>query len=630
MKNLPTLQDLFNNAVFKIPDYQRGYSWENQHRLDLLEDLELLDKKGHYTGTIVLKESDSVKGLGKTYKRFDIVDGQQRFTTILILLDTIAKELKRLDIEESSAIADGITSIYIKDIGPSGSNIYKLELDKENDSYFQNAIIEDKSGVKRTIKSHDNLYDAKLQFNNYLKNNASKNNYLQFLYSLVDKLTQSLIFTLYKVEDDAEVGVIFEVMNDRGKPLSELEKVKNYLIYLTGKISEDDQSSEKMVYAINANWKTVLENLAKSDMSRNDEEDRFLRMNYILNFYSDLKEYKKDGKKISKTSQLANVYKQLKSFFKNLERIKEYDRCYEEIGDYVESLEITASRLQDIINPYDKFSFQYIENETLKADIKAIVSKIGRMDIKSNILVLMVAIYEGFIEDPEKMLELMEICEKFAFRTYYLIEWRSYSGQNQIYTLACDIYNKRLSYEKILATLEDIYNYYAYDSLLERNFFNRADYYQWKGLKYFLFEYEVSKCWEDLKSEPRLTWSYLKKTDRKDSIEHILPQKLSKNDKKVLYWKERFNKKSHEENLNKLGNLTLTTSSENSKLSNKGFDEKKKIYIDSDWKINQILSHYHEWNDIRIEKRSQELFRFAMERWRWQHQDKKKQKSLDI
>lgn len=628
MKDLPTLQDLFNNAVFKIPDYQRGYSWENQHRMDLLEDLELLDSKGHYTGTIVLRESDSVKGLGKTFTRFDIVDGQQRFTTILILLDTIAKELKKLDIEESSAFADGITSIYIKDIGPNGRNIYKLELDEENNPYFQNAVIEDKSGIKKTIKSHYNLYDAKLQFEKYLKNNnsTSDTDYLQFLYSLVDKLTQSLIFTLYKVEDDAEVGVIFEVMNDRGKPLSELEKVKNHLIYLTGKISEDSQSSEKLVHDINYNWKSILQNLAKSEMSRNDDEDRFLRMNFILNFYSDLKEYKENGKKISKTSQLANVYKQLKSYFKDLERKREYEKCFGEIGEYADSLETTASRLQDIINPYDKDSFQSIENKKLKAKIQSIVSKIGRMDIKSNILVLLVAIYEGFIEDPKKMLELMDICEKFAFRTYYLIEWRSYSGQNQIYTLACDIYNNRLTYKEILSKLEDIYDYYAYDSLVEKNFFDRDSYYNWKGLKYFLYEYEVAKCWDTIKSDPRLTWTYLRETDRKDSIEHILPQSMERDGKKVLYWKERFNKKSHEENLNKLGNLTLTTASENSKLSNKGFDKKKPIFKVSDWKINQLLSHHRDWNEKHIDKRSDELFKFAMERWGWNNQDKEQQK----
>ena len=617
MKDLPTLQDLFNNSVFKIPNYQRGYSWENQHRMDLLEDLEILDNRRHYTGTIVLKESDSVKGLGKTYTRFDIVDGQQRFTTILILLDTISKELKRLNIDESTAVADGITSIYIKDTGPTGRKIYKLELDKENDFYFQNAIIEDKAGIKKTIKSHYNLYNAKLQFNKYLKKNntSSKADYLQFLYSLADKLTQSLIFTLYKVENNTEVGVIFEVMNDRGKPLSELEKIKNYLIYLTGNISEDSQSSDKLVDNINYNWKSILENLAKSDMSKNDDENRFLRMNFILNFYSDLKNYKKDGKRVSKTSQLANVYKKIRSYFKELEQKKEYEKCYQEIEDYANSLEITASRLQDIINPYDKYSFQSIENKAIKSEIQSIVSKIGRMDIKSNILVLLVAIYNKFIEEPEKILKLMDICEKFAFRTYYLIEWRSYSGQNQIYTLACDMYNNRLTFEEILSELKELYDYYAYDSLVEECLVNRKDYYNWKGLKYFLFEYEVSKCWENLKSEPQLTWSYLKRTDRKDSIEHILPQNLERNGKKVLYWKERFNKKAQEENLNKLGNLTLTTPSENSRLSNKGFDDKKLIFKESDWKINQLLSNYKDWNENQIEKRSKELFNFAMKRW---------------
>ena len=79
------------------------------------------------------------------------------------------------------------------------------------------------------------------------------------------------------------------------------------------------------------------------------------------------------------------------------------------------------------------------------------------------------------------------------------------------------------------------------------------------------------------------------------------------------YWKERFNKKSHEENLNRLGNLTLTTGPENSKLSNKGFDEKKLIFKESDWKINQLVSHCNDWNEKQIEKRSKELFKFAME-----------------
>ncbi|MCE7698567.1 MAG: DUF262 domain-containing protein [Methanobacterium paludis] len=322
-----------------MPDYQRGYSWENQHREDLLEDLELINDKGHYTGTVVLKENGSVKGLGKIYNNFDLVDGQQRFTTIIILLNCIAKELRKINTEESKEIAEGITSIYIKEKGMNGSTIYKLELDDENNTYFKESIIEDKNGMNRKIKSHDRLYDAKIQFQKYLNTKkASTPDYFCFLNSMLEKITQSLIFTLYEVEDNAEVGVIFEVMNDRGKPLSELEKVKNFLIYLTGKISEDDNASEELVKTINNDWKDILENLSVAGMSKNEDEDRFLRLNYILNFYSNIHAKTENGKRISKTSQLTNIYKQLKSHFKDLERKKEYEKCYEKIGTYVNSL----------------------------------------------------------------------------------------------------------------------------------------------------------------------------------------------------------------------------------------------------------------------------------------------------
>ena len=392
MKNLPTLQDLFNNSVFKIPDYQRGYSWEHQHREDPLEDLELIQNKGHYTGTVVLKENETVKGLGKTYNLYDIVDGQQRFTSIIILLDCIVKELKSINSEDANEIAKGITNIYIKEKGPGGNTIYKMELDDENDDYFKQAIIEDDLGINRTIKPHDRLFDAKKQFNEYLINKKLiEPDYFEFLNSLIDKITQLLIFTLYKVEDDAEVGVIFEVMNDRGKPLSELEKVKNFLIYLTGKISEDKESADDLIKSINNYWKEILENLSIAKMSKNEDEDRFLRMNYIINFYSELHSEKVNGRRISKTSQLANIYKKLKGYFKELERNKDYKKCYNSIWSYVISLKNTSYRLRDITKPESTNAFQVIEDVKLKEEIRNLCIKINRLDIRSNILVLLVS-----------------------------------------------------------------------------------------------------------------------------------------------------------------------------------------------------------------------------------------------
>ncbi len=67
------------------------------------------------------------------------------------------------------------------------------------------------------------------------------------------------MFTLYEVEEDSEVGVIFEVMNDRGKPLSQLEKVKNFLLYMTDNISDGDVSRKGLADVINSSWKQILE-----------------------------------------------------------------------------------------------------------------------------------------------------------------------------------------------------------------------------------------------------------------------------------------------------------------------------------------------------------------------------------
>lgn len=264
MKNLPTLQKLFNSNIFKVPDYQRGYSWENRQREDLLEDLELIRDKNHYTGTVVIKEQGNRAGLGKSFQIYDVVDGQQRFTSLIILLDALSKEMMSLDLEMAPEIADNIRKTYIKEKSIDGPSIYKLELDEDNNSYFRDAIIEDKPGVEQTIESHKRLLNAKNGFRNYLYTKRwgqfpqmPDEEYFKFLNGLFNKISQSLVFTLYEVEDDAEVGIIFEVMNDRGKPLSELEKVKNYLIYLTGRIS-GDYDAENLVKTIMKHGKWFL------------------------------------------------------------------------------------------------------------------------------------------------------------------------------------------------------------------------------------------------------------------------------------------------------------------------------------------------------------------------------------
>ena len=93
---LQSLDEIFGQGkrVFRIPDYQRGYSWEKQQRTDLLTDIEYLINSGyayrHYTGTIVASmNKDETERRRDKYEIFDIVDGQQRLTSLILLLSVI-------------------------------------------------------------------------------------------------------------------------------------------------------------------------------------------------------------------------------------------------------------------------------------------------------------------------------------------------------------------------------------------------------------------------------------------------------------------------------------------------------------------------------------------------------------
>lgn len=619
MKNLPTLQELFNHNIFKVPDYQRGYSWENRHREDLLEDLDLIKNKKHYTGTIVIKENGKKEGLGKIFQIYDVVDGQQRFTSLIILLNAISKEMKELNIETAPEIADIIKKTYIKEKSIDEPSIYKLELDEDNDLYFKEAVIENKKGIDQTIESHKRLANAKKQFEAYLVSKRYSNypplpdeDYFKFLNNLLNKISQSLVFTLYEVEDDAEVGVIFEVMNDRGKPLSELEKVKNYLIYLTGRISNGDDTTA-LVKTINESWKIILENLSLAGMSKNSDEDRFLRLNYIINNYSDMKTILKDGKKISINSQLADIHKQLKEYFKKYERNEDYDKCYSEMEEYIYSVKSMSARLRDVLNPETDKAFPGIEGERIKRELLVTFSQIGRLEVQSNILVLAVSLYEKFIDQPVKLLKLMQLSEILAFRIYYIRGYIASKLQTRIYKLSCDIYQDKIDYSRIITGITQLLEEEAPEDEIGVLLTDKSDFYEWKGLKYFLYEYERYKCLQEkIDEEPELTWTYLKNQIKQKSIEHILPQTIA-GVNEVKYWTERFDTSDHSKNVRRLGNLTLSLC--NPTVSNKGFDEKKKCYIKSKWHSERDLAEYDEWTQKSIDQREQELINFAINRW---------------
>src|SRR4051812_24154687 len=99
MNNVFTIEKLFADRIFTVPDYQRGYAWEEQQLTEFVEDLDALSSgKDHYTGTLVLHdrkgdEAARTDDEGRHYVVSEVVDGQQRLTTVILLLDAVRREM---------------------------------------------------------------------------------------------------------------------------------------------------------------------------------------------------------------------------------------------------------------------------------------------------------------------------------------------------------------------------------------------------------------------------------------------------------------------------------------------------------------------------------------------------------
>ena len=237
-----SFDELLSPRLLDVPDYQRGYAWEDEHLREFWEDLDLIESgRRHYTGTVVLRDRgrsllDEEREV--PLEHFDVVDGQQRLTTCALLLDRVYDHLEALHDGDVPGERRRLLTAVI-----DGVRRPKLQLGADLREYWQRVILEGKPQVdgaplaaqRRLSRAaefvEDRLARARAQC-------ADDPAYRTWLRRLAGKVTSALQFTLYVVDNDSDVGVIFETLNQRGKELTELEKTKNYLLYLANLLDD--------------------------------------------------------------------------------------------------------------------------------------------------------------------------------------------------------------------------------------------------------------------------------------------------------------------------------------------------------------------------------------------------------
>lgn len=601
-----SIQQLFSNRVFHVPDYQRGYAWEAPQRTDFLEDLEILaPDKDHYTGTVVLHQTGGSRPLvdeeGRAYQPFDVVDGQQRLTTVVLLLDAIRRALSSLG-GETITLADGIRKSYVATKDIAGQPLYRLVLNADCDHYFRATALSDVPGPEGPqISSEKRLAEARAEFERYLaqEREAQREEYRSWLTDLYLKASTRLKVTLYQVETTAEVGVIFEVMNNRGKLLSELEKVKNYLLYAGSTISLPHNLSQ----VVNDTWAEIFRQLMAAGLDQSVDEDQLLRAHWLTYFDPQPREYH--------GSQSIKAEFDIRKFRDN------HRALLDGLVRYAEGLRQSCVAYCDARSPERSTSFASLGNQQgFQADIRFWSAKLTRTGFVAPFLPLLIATRLRFGSDGRKYLELVRLCELFAFRVNRLLSRRSDAGQARLFRAANELQSGGISFDEALDRVYVVLQELAPDNEVTNKFGQEYfNWYDWAGLRYFLYEYE-----EHIASQkgtaPKVSWDEVRRREKQDTIEHILPQSAFDH-----YWRDRFDSSARGRYVNDLGNLTLTKN--NASYSNKPFPDKRgrtdqttPCYANSPLFIERQLASLEDWTPEEIERRKGRLVRWALERWK--------------
>jgi uncharacterized protein with ParB-like and HNH nuclease domain len=671
MKSLESLKSIFKERIFKIPDYQRGYAWQKEQLKDFWEDITNLPKdRYHYTGLLSLKEVPSseynngnwvserwlINDFG--YKPFHVVDGQQRLTTFVIFINEVINLIKNLQINKDKKLEDiyigtlslkRITEEYIYMNMPPSYNLstYKFgyEVDNPSFKYLKHKILGEPDGGFITETFYTlNLENSRKFFKENLENYYNEYG-LEEVEILFKKVTQNLMFNLHEIEDDFDVFVAFETMNNRGKKLSNLELLKNRLIYLTTLYEENEVSSDGQQVIrdqINDAWKDIYFNLGRNKKNPLSDDD-FLVAHWIMYFqYSREKgdEYIKFLLNNKFTPQ--NVFTKIEAKMDTIDEIEEVrdtdfsdDETYEN-GDVIKTqmvAKLSSTEITEYINSIKTASvhwynsFNPINNNDLTEQEQVWIEKLNRVGIAYFRPLVCVSFMKDDI-DSHKRVELFKAIERFIFIAFRIGRALSNYRNAAIYRLTKQLRSGEVTVDDIIDELNDrIENWLtpstgidiqSFVAFIQRKFKNHEGFYRWNGIHYLLYEYESMIV--EQKGNPKIDWKmFVKGQKDKVSIEHIMP-KTPTND----YWQSRFSSYT-EEQLNylngTLGNLLPLSQSINSSLQNDSFDdklqpknEKRRGYTDGSHSEIEV-SKYTEWTKDSIIDRGLKLLKFMEDRW---------------
>ena len=550
------LLDFMKKARLSVPIYQRPYSWEEKHCKKLWEDIIQAgnpDRKSpHFIGSILSVPKNLVAGTELTHT---LIDGQQRITTLSLLLIALRDKLENIHLSLSF---DANSYLITQE---QGEDKYKLKLsiqeDKDTFQYLINGKKEELTNSKSKIKQ---TFD---HFTKWLKNYSEKE--LETIIRGLDKLQ---IITIGIDSSDDDPQIIFQNLNSAGKPLSQTDLIRNHILM------SEEEKRQKELY--DTYWLPMEEGFGKNEARFNKFMFHYLTMEEgevkESEVYEKFKQHMQDQDK-DKDKILANLKRHAMHYCHitglQPEQESSLREAFQELG-HVQAEQAYPLLLKcydcykDSSIPFAKEDFEKIIRLTINYIFRLSICGMGTYGLNKIFIDLIeqINIFIASLEEESQEKTLYEFIDTgFA----------SIHGQKQFPD------DERFS--KALQT-HDIYNPKTTQYLLEK-----LENHGYKGS--------------------------LNYKDAKYTIEHIMPQTLTPEWIKDLGDNYQ---QVHESYLHTLGNLTLVD--ENAKLSNKPFEEKTKDYKNNRIiTLNKNIINQDKWGEAQIKARAENLTKIALEIW---------------
>jgi hypothetical protein len=546
-----------NGLVYRVPMFQRDYSWTEQEWDDLWQDITAMvepgGEQGHYLGYLVLQSGDE--------RNYDIIDGQQRLTTLSLLVLAVLRNLRRLaelkiDAADNERRENELRKTYIGYLDPVTLIARsKLSLNRHNDLFYQTYLVPLERLPKRNLKASEHLLRKGFEwFEARVRDRFHEARSGADLARFVDAIADRLFFTVISVTDELNAFKVFETLNARGVRLSSTDLLKNYLFSVVHKAGGHDHE----IRTLEERWEAVVGKLGSESVPD------FLRV-----------------------------------FWNSQHPLTRHAELFKTIRASINNKADVFTLLRDMDRDADIYAALGDANDSLwNADQRKHIAELVMFNIRQPQALLLAA--RRALSDAD-FTRVLRACSIISFR-YNVIGNLATNEQERVYNAAAEKIAKGhlagpadiiRALRPVYPTDEQFRGAFAEKQIRTTSARNR------QVMRFILFEIE--------RQVANQVFEY---TSDKYTIEHILPEHPDES------WTA-FTDEQADRCVYRIGNMTPLEAGPNRDIGNKSYAEKREVFAKSGFAITKRVADEHlEWTPERIASRQQWLANQATAIWR--------------